>query len=151
MTQFTLRIKKETQRPTVILEDFYHLEAMIDTGSVFPVWVEDEGILQDLGAVLIADNVEFGGFGGKAVGRLYRLPMMKVGSLMFPDFHIISYRIDLPCQLILSATMFTRLIYEIDDYNYRFNVSVPDTESGIRNLRIWDKEGRLHVACTSAT
>ena len=150
MKQFTLKLKKETQRPTVILEGFYHLEAMVDTGSVFPVWVEDEEILNDLGGVVVADDVEFGGFGGKANGRLYKLPMMKMGNLLFPDFHIIAYRMELPCQLILSATMFRHLIYEIDDYNYRFNVTIPDTESEVRNLVIWDKEGRLHVACNSA-
>ena len=70
MKQFTLKLKKETQRPTVLLEGFYHFEAMVDTGSVFPVWVE--------------------------------------------------------------------------------NVTIPDTESEVRNLVISDKEGRLHIACNSA-
>lgn len=150
MRQFILPMMKETQRPTVVLDDFYHLEAMLDTGSLFPVWVEDEEILEDLGGVVVSDNVEFGGFGGKARGKLYRLPMMKVGSLIFPEFHIIACRMELPCQMILSATMFRHLIYEIDDWNHKFIVSIPNAESEVRNLKIWDKEGRLHVACMSA-
>ena len=56
----------------------------------------------------------------------------------------------MPCYMIQSATMFRNLIYEIDDYNNRFNITVPDTEPEVRNLRIWDKGGRLHVAVTSA-
>ena len=150
MKQFTLSLKKNTQRPVAILNDFYDLEVMIDTGALFPVWVEDETLLQELGGEVIAETVEFGGFGGKASGKLYKLPLLKVGSLTFPEFHIIACRMELPCYMIMSATMFRHLIYEIDDCNYRFNVTVPDKESEIRNLVIWDSEGKLHVACNSA-
>ncbi len=52
--------------------------------------------------------------------------------------------------MIMSATMFRHLIYEIDDHNYKFNVTIPDKESEVRNLVIWDSEGKLHVACNSA-
>lgn len=58
---------------------------------------------------------------------------------------------NLPCQMILSAPMFDNLIYEIDNYNHRFNVSVPDTESMVRNLRVEDKDGILHVLCSGVT
>lgn len=150
MKQFTLSLKKNTQRPVVILEDFYDLEVMLDTGALFPVWVEDETVLEELGGEVVLDRVEFGGFGGKAIGKLYKLPVMQIGSLIFPEFHIIACKMNLPCYMIISATMFRHLIYEIDDFNYKFNVTIPDTESEIRNLRIWDSDGKLHVACSSA-
>ena len=76
MKQFTLSLKKNTQRPVDILNDFYDLEVMLDMGALFPVWVEDEGILQELGGEVIAEKVEFGGFGGKARGKLYKLPLL---------------------------------------------------------------------------
>lgn len=150
MRQFTLPLKKNTQRPVVVLNEFYNLEVMLDTGALFPVWVEDEELLKELGGEVVAENVEFAGFGGKAKGRLYKLSMLKIGLLVFPEFHIIACRMNLPCYMMMSATMFRHLIYEIDDYNYRFNVSIPETESEIRNLIIWDSDGRLHVACNSA-
>ncbi len=57
MKQFTLSLKKNTQRPVAIPNDFYDLEVMLDTGALFPVWVEDEGILQELGGEVIAEKV----------------------------------------------------------------------------------------------
>lgn len=46
--------------------------------------------------------------------------------------------------------MFQHLRYEIDDENHKFNVTIPDRESCIRNLKIQDKNGKLHVLCNSA-
>ena len=54
---------------------------------------------------------------------------------------------EVPFQLILSATMFDNLIYEIDCKNYNLNVTIPSDESAVRNLRIKDTEGRLYVLC----
>ena len=147
MKQFTLPLKKNTQRPVVILNDFFDLEVMLDTGALFPIWVEDEAVLQELGGSVVTENVEFGGFGGKARGRLYKLPLLKIGTLTFPEFHIIACRMELPCYMIMSASMFRHLIYEIDDYNYLFNVTIPEKESEVRNLLMWDADGKLHIAC----
>lgn len=57
--------------------------------------------------------------------------------------------IDVPYQLILSATMFSNLIYEIDDRNKKFNVTIPDDESIVQRLAIEDSSGKLHVLCSS--
>ncbi len=51
--------------------------------------------------------------------------------------------------MILSASMFSGLRYEIDDENHKLNVVVPDSQSYVRNLRIWDESGHLQVLCTS--
>lgn len=55
-----------------------------------------------------------------------------------------------PFNMILSATMFQNLIYEIDDKNHKLNVTIPDEESTVRNLRIVNSDGRIHVLCSSA-
>ena len=52
--------------------------------------------------------------------------------------------------MIISATMFSGLIYEIDTKNHKLNITIPNDESLIRNLRIQDSNGKLHVLCTSA-
>lgn len=54
---------------------------------------------------------------------------------------------EVPFQLILSATMFDNLIYEIDCKNHQLNVTVPNDESIVRNLKIKDSEGRFYVLC----
>ena len=148
MKQFTLPLDKERQRPTLYLKSFFGLSAMLDTGAVLPVWVEDEGLLQNMGAIKIAKNQPFGGFGGMTTGTLYRIPLFRCGDLMFPELPIIASRSELSCQMILSATMFSGLIYEIDDFHHKFNVTVPDTESIIRKLIIEDSNGKLHILCS---
>ena len=148
MKQFTLPLERERQRPTLYLEDFFRLSAMLDTGAVLPLWVEDEDLLKSIGGIPIATNQPFGGFGGMTTGTLYRIPLFRCGGLMFPEFPIIASRSDLTCQMLLSATMFSGLIYEIDDCNHQFNVTIPDNESHVRKLTIEDRNGKLHVLCT---
>ena len=149
MKQMTFPLVKTIQRPIVYLKDWHNIYAMIDTGSLFPIWVAREDALLDLSSELLNGDVEFGGFGGKAKGRLYKMPYFRLGDLIYPDFHIVMCEMDIPCQMILPATMFYRLRYEIDDENHMFNVTVPDRQSNVRNLVIKDKGGRLHVSCTS--
>jgi hypothetical protein len=46
-----------------------------------------------------------------------------------------------PYNMILSSTMFSNLIYEIDDKNHKLNVSIPNDESNIRNIVLTDTKG----------
>ena len=149
MKQFTLNINDGYQRPIIELKTWHNLDALLDTGAFFPVWTMDESILKELGGKCIRKDVIFGGFGGETKGNLYELPSILIGDLIFPNTHIVACK-DLkilPFQLILSATMFHNLIYEIDNKNHKLNVTVPDGESTIRNLRIEDSNGRLYILC----
>jgi len=149
MKQFTLQINKNYQRPIVELKTWHYLEALLDTGAFFPIWTAGESALEKVGGTLVKRNIHFGGFGGEAIGNLDSLRSFSVGQLMFPNMSIIAYSDlkDVPFQLILSATIFSNLIYEIDDKNHKFNVTIPDGESGVRNLVIKDSGGKLHVLC----
>ena len=149
MKQFTLDLNEHIQRPVVKLSDWHQFNVMLDTGALFPVWVDEEMALVKLGAECIKQNVKFGGFGGEASGNLYRLPYFKLGELIFPNFPVISCKVKAPCHMILSASMFSNLRYEIDDENHKLNVTIPDTQSNIRNLTIWDESGHLQVLCVS--
>lgn len=146
MKQMTLDLDKSQQRPIVMLGN--GLKALLDTGAYVPVWVGGENILcEGLGGELIRRNVSFTGFGGTAYGNLYRVTI-QIGDLLYPNMHIIaSDGFDVPFHIILSATMFSHLIYEIDDSNHKFNISIPDRESFVRNLKIIDKNGKLYVLC----
>lgn len=149
MRQFTLELNKNIQRPVIKLTDWHQYDVMLDTGALFPVWVDDEATLIAMGSECIKDSVEFSGIGGKANGKLYRLPYLKIGDLIYPGLPIIAYQIEIPCQMLLSATMFSHLRYEVDDENHCLNVTVPDSQSCVRNLTIKDENGHLQVLCTS--
>jgi len=149
MKQFTLQLDKCYQRPIIELKTWYNFEALLDTGAFFPIWTANENILWKIGGTLEKENVSFKGFGGETKGNLYKLQIFTIGNLIFPNMSIIACS-DLekvPFQLILSATMFDNLLYEIDSKNHKLNISVPDDESVIRNLRIKDIDGGLHVFC----
>lgn len=148
MRQFTLNLDKKSQRPTVVLDGVL---AMLDTGASFPVWVDDEDILVSLlDGKLVKRDVKFGGFGGMTTGNLYQLNNFILGDLIFPNMYIVSCTdLNVPFNMILSATMFSNLIYEIDDRNKKFNVTIPDSESVVRRLVIEDTSGKLHVLCNS--
>ena len=109
-------------------------------------------ILSDeLGAVLVKKSVSFTGFGGLATGNLYQF-MFRLGDLVFPSLPIVANSdISVPFSMILSATMFKGLLYEIDDSNHKFNVTIPDKESVIRNLKIESSDGKLHILCNSGS
>ena len=148
MRQVTLRLAADVERPVVIVGG--NMTALLDTGAYIPVWTDEESILTEkLGAVLQKKGISFTGYGGTAIGNLYQVTL-KVGALTYPNMSIIANQdLDTPFNLILSATMFRGLIYEVDDVNHFFNISIPDNESMVRNLRIVEENGRIHVLCNS--
>lgn len=120
MKQFTLGLDDNALKPIVILENMNNFHALLDTGAVCPVWTDDESSLQKLGGRYIKE-VSFGGFGGRTKGNLYVLPQLLVGDLTYVNLHIIACNEleNEPFQLILGATMFQNLIYEIDDKHHK--------------------------------
>lgn len=149
MKQFTLNLDVTQQRPVIDLKNF---TALLDTGAYFPVWTANEMILlKRLNAKLVKKDVSFTGFGGMATGNLYRM-MFQLGDLVFPSLPIVtSSDLAVPFSMILSATMLQGLIYEIDDNNHKFNVTIPDKESTIRNLKVESSSGQLHILCNSGS
>lgn len=142
-------LNEKFQRPIIYLNNWYRLNALLDTGALFPVWTAPEEALISIGAAKIKENVKFSGFGGETYGNLYRLKSVSIGKLIFPEMAIISCNDlkNVPYHIILSATMFHNLIYEIDIKNHKLNIIVPDDESTVRNLRIEDTNGKLHILC----
>ena len=124
------------------------LTALLDTGAYIPVWTDEEDILMtDLGAKLVRENVPLSGFGGYTYGNLYQVSI-DIGGILYPNMHIIANNdIDATFNMILSATMFQGLIYQIDTVNHMLNIDIPDTESNIRNLRVESKDGKQFVLC----
>ena len=146
----TLELIEKYQRPVVRLNKFHNIYAMIDTGAVYPVWMSGEERLRRLGAVKKKDSGPFGGLGGMTNGALYEIPALQLGDLIYPNMSIIAHRSDFPVPLLLPATMFNNLIYEINNKTHHLNITVPDDESISRNLVIKYENERLYVFCASA-
>ena len=146
MKQFMLRLDATQQRPVVLLKNT--LTALLDTGAYIPIWTDSEDILvSGLGGKLIKKDVPFTGFGGTAFGNLYQVTL-EIGDLIFPNMHIVANsELNTSYNLILSATMFDGLIYEINTKTHSLNISVPDEETFVRNLRVVDSNGSIHILC----
>ena len=142
--QLTLQLDETSRRPVVELDWFYGCRALLDTGALFPVWTSDGELLKQLGARLEKEEVYFGGFGGKAKGSLYRVDF-RIGQLIFKDMPIVATDMkDLNCHLILSATMFDKMVYEIDTINHKLNIDIKDNQP-VRLLRISNDAGKMSV------
>ena len=69
-----------------------------------------------------------------------------LGSLIYRDLPIVVVQsCNAGVRMILSATMFNNLIYEINDKCKYFKITVPSDESTIRHLEIRDSKGELYV------
>lgn len=149
MRQLTLQLNRLTDRPVVTLGI---IKALLDTGSRFPVWVGPKSIFHaNFKAQLVKSGVQFTGFGGVVQGDLYKMQCFVFGSLIYPDLPVVVC--DNICEefdLILSATMFSGLIYEIDEVNHRLNVTIPSGTGAVRKLTISESGNRLAIACSGA-
>lgn len=151
MNEIILKLSKD-QRPIMKVGCGKDFDAMLDTGAIFPVWVADEELVKDMGARLKLENGKFGGFNEEHYGNVYVLPYIKLGDLIYPNFHFIACKSDgVPAQMLLPATMFKDLIYSVNDKHKFFTVTLPDGESNVRNLRIESKDQKLYVLCNSVT
>lgn len=149
MRQFSLKMDVAQQRPVILLENA--LTALLDTGAYIPIWTDEEEILlSDMGGKLLKSSVPFTGFGGTTYGNLYQVTL-KVGDLIFLNMHIIANNdLNFSYNLIISATMFDGLSYEINTRTHWLHVTVAEDSDLVRNLRIIDSNGRLHVLCEAA-
>ena len=146
----TFLLSSQYQRPVIeiTLNNFHKIIAMIDTGAVYPIWMVGEEKLATIGAVKVRDAIEFGGIGGMTVGAIYKIPMFQIGDLIYPNMGIIAHKTNFPVPILLPATMFNNLIYEINNKTHRLSITVPDDESNVRNLTIKDENGKLHIFCS---
>lgn len=151
MQQIVLKLYNEFQRPMFNIHDD-KLIALMDTGALYPVWTKSEEMLVKLlNAKHIKGNIPISGFGGIAYENMYEIPILKVGTLIYPSIHIVAATNlrNTPFHIILSATMFSRLSYEIDNIHSKFKITILDNESTVRNYKLIDSKGNIHIMCQS--
>ena len=137
--QITLQLDDNARRPIANLNWFNGCRALIDTGALFPIWNKNEDVLvEKLGAVLIKRNITFGGFGGQTYGNLYRVNF-ELNGLYYLDMPIVASKlIRANWSMIISATMFDGMTYEIDTVHKKLNINLKDNQP-VRILRLSDE------------
>ena len=143
--QITLQLDEKARRPIASLNWFHGCRALIDTGALFPIWNKSEELLvKKLGAVLIKRDIKFSGFGGETQGNLYRVHF-EMNGLHYLDMPIISSRLkEVNWNMILSATMFDGMTYEIDTINKQLNMNIKDNQP-VRILRLSNDDNNVSV------
>lgn len=97
-----------------------------------------------MGAILVKKDITFGGFGGEARGNLYRVNF-ELNSIHYINMPIIASELKgTNWHIIISATMFDGMAYEIDTVNKKLNVDTKDNQP-IRILRLSDDNNNLSV------
>lgn len=148
MKEFTVRLVPDSSRPIVSV---YGLDALIDTGADVPVVsvTAMEFLSDKFHAKTVLKDAKISGFGGDEYGDVLVIDRFEFGDLVFPNMHVFVPRRTLAFPFVLSASMFNRLIYEIDMKNHAMTVRIPDDESNVRNLLIQQQNGELYVLCES--
>lgn len=143
--QMTIQLDEKARRPIAQIDWFEGCRALLDTGALFPIWNGDgKSLEQGFHAEFIRKNVTFGGFGGKAKGDLYRVNF-KLNSLYYLDMPIIASELEgTNWNMIISATMFDGMTYEIDTVNKKLNINTQDNQP-VRILRLSNDSNNISV------
>ena len=141
----TIRLDNKARRPIAHIDWFKGCRALIDTGALFPIWNGDgKSLEQGFNAELIRKDITFGGFGGDAEGDLYRINF-ELNGLHYLDMPIIASELEgTNWNMILSATMFDGMTYEIDTVNKKLNINTQDNQP-VRILRLSDDNNSISV------
>ncbi len=143
MKQFTYNLDKKLQRPVIVLQN---IRILIDTGAKFPIWTSGEQAFINAGGTIDSSKGEvyFSGFGGKTSGILGRINF-QLGNIIFPQMPIIlNSSTDISADIILGASNFEGMIYQIDTITHKLNIDIPD-DNVVRNLAIRSDNGKTTV------
>ncbi|MBD5445461.1 MAG: hypothetical protein HDR29_07925 [Lachnospiraceae bacterium] len=144
LTEELYNLDKKENSPVIVLPWFNNCRVLIDTGSTMPMWLKSIVPLKIKGAVKQDRQIELNGIGGKTSGDLYKVNF-DFGNIHFKDLPIIHKEIKVAdAYMILPATLFTGMIYEINNIEHTFKVQV-DNKGYYRQFKIKDNNGIPYV------
>lgn len=144
LTEEIYNLDKKENSPVIVLPWFKNCRVLIDTGSTMPMWLKSIVPLKIKGAIQQDRQVELSGVGGKTFGTLYKVNF-DFGNIHFKDLPIIHKEIKVAdAYMILPATLFEDMIYEINNINHTFKVKV-DSNSYYRQFKLKDNNGVPYV------
>lgn len=126
--QMIFDVDNAAQQPTIVLSEFYNLRALIDTGSMLPMWIKDRDLLEELGGVPLNREVNITGVSGTEAGKaLYRINV-PFGEIIYKDMPIIYnpiYSDNLKnVHIVFGATNFRGMRYTLDTENNKLIVEL---------------------------
>jgi len=142
MQSYVFRTLNDSTRPTIQIGN--HLTAVIDTGADIPVCSEASVLTSQYHAVEIripGELLKPRGISGTITGKTFLIKDFVVGPLVYPQMKFfVPNRPTMDDTFLLSASMFSGLICEMDFKNHYFKITLPDDEQLVR-LVSFDKHG----------
>lgn len=130
--------------PVIVLPWFNNCRVLIDTGATLPMWLKSVIPLKIKGAIKENYTVDLNGVGGSSTGDLYRVNF-DFGNIHFKNLPIVHKEISVAdAYMILPATLFEGMTYEVDNINHTFKVRV-DNKEYYRDFKIKDKTGVPYI------
>ena len=148
MIEFELGLVEDIDRPVIVSS--HTLTALVDTGASISVWTGDLDILiNELHAVVIRNDVELSGFGGSEQSIAYKIPSLTISNITFKNVPIVvSTKLgDVPFNIILSAPMFSGMVYQFDTINSKMRIYIPDNKTE-RVFKIKKNNGKYYAFVT---
>ncbi len=123
-----------------MLSWFNNCRALIDTGATIPIWIKSIIPLKIKGAIKENRKIHLKGIGGSSSGDLYRVNF-DFGNIHFKDLPIVHKEIIVAdAYIILPATLFDGMVYEIDNVRHILKVKV-DNKQYYRNFKLKNADG----------
>ena len=146
MRELFFALDENNGRPLIELAN--GVSVLIDTGAIIPVWCASEELLKErYKCKYIKKNVSFKGYDGVINGNIYTIDAFALGELVYPHLPVIACEDeDSEFSMLLSATMFDRLILSLDFKEHKALVQLPDGESIVRNIVITKNGKKLVLA-----
>ena len=144
LTEEIYNLDTKENCPVIVLPWFNNCRVLIDTGSTIPMWLKSIIPLKMKGAIQQNRQIELSGVGGKTSGTLYKVNF-DFGNIHFKDLPIIHKEIKFAdAYMILPATLFENMVYEINNIDHTFKIKV-DNNSYYRQFKIKDNDGNPYV------
>ena len=142
MQQYTFKTSKINTRP--VIRVYENLTAVIDTGADIPVCSNADVLVERFRAqeiILPNKGIEAVGIGGSVKGRIFRVKGFELGPLTYPELNFfVPNEPTMSTIFLLSASMFTGLICEVNFKDHYFKITLPDDEQTVR-LVSFEKDG----------
>ena len=130
--------------PVFVIPWFNNCRVLVDTGATLPIWLKSVVPLKIKGAVKMDEKVRLNGLGGKVEADLYRVNF-DLGSIHFKNLPVVHKELKVAdAYMILPATMFVGMIYEIDNINGAFTLKV-EKSGYYRHFKIKDSDGIPYI------
>ena len=137
---------KSFSRPVITVPSIFpNCKALIDTGALIPIWTAPEEFLikSNIPRDPKIEKGTFSGFGGDAIGNVYRMTV-ELSGIYYIDLPIIAAPLKRSrYHMILPATIFSSMAVNIDFLHYNLEIDTNSNQVVYFLKHETDKYGNL--------